>query len=213
MIYWLKLFLKILIYGCKNFFLLNRQKKTGLSFFILILLFFSGSYELRAHDINSNKITLIMREKSHVSLIMSVNILKAMNQFLAPHTKYSDFVLAYSNMDTRQFQKEYEKTKDKITFGILVSSSEQSKLTIRDWRWPQSSAVQKQFQDYVMELMTGNHDHTKEPLLEVFAEIIDKVDKTKIQVQVPKEIQPILFISYKPTTIWSRENKVTNIDF
>lgn len=180
---------------------------------MILLQILSLSESLNAHDINSNKITLIMREKSHVSLIMSVNILKAMNQFLAPQTKYADFVLAFSNMDSKLFQKEYEKTKSKLTSGIQVSSSDQGKLIIRDWKWPQASVVQKQFQEYVMELVTGSHDHTKEPLLEVFAEIIDKADKTKIQVQIPKEIQPILFISYKPTTIWSRENKTTHVEF
>ncbi len=154
-----------------------------------------------------------MREKSHISVIISINLLKAMNQIVSPNMKYADFIITFSNMEPKLFQREYEKTKTKISSGLLVYAKDQSKLTTRDWKWPMPSELQNQFQIYVMELMTGNHDHSKEPVNEITAEIIDKTDKSSIQIQVLKEIQPILLISYKPTTNWGSENKATTINF
>ena len=180
---------------------------------ILILQTILSSSYVTAHDINSNKITLIMREKTHVSLIMSINLLKAMNLILAPQIKYADFILTFSNMDPKLFQKEYEKTKIKISSGIILLSKDQNKLPTREWKWPLASVLQSQCQVFVMELMTGNHDHSKEPILEVSTEIIDKTDKSSIQIQVLKEIQPVLLISYKPVTNWGSETRPTSIEF
>lgn len=154
-----------------------------------------------------------MREKNHISLIVNLNILKAMNQVIAPQTKYGDFILSFSNLDPKVFQREYDKTKAKIISGIVITARDQSKCSVKDWKWPESKTVQSQFQLYVMELITGNHDHSKDPIVEITGEIIDKTDKTKIQIQVIKEIQPILFISYKPNMVWSEESKSINIDF
>ena len=181
--------------------------------YIIVLHLVSLLETTSAHDINSNKITLIMREKSHVSLIMNINLLKAMNLILAPQTKYADFILTFSNMDPKLFQKEYEKTKIKISSGIILLSKDQSKLPTREWKWPLASVLQSQCQVFVMELMTGNHDHSKEPILEVSTEIIDKTDKSSIQIQVLKEIQPILLISYKPVTNWGSETRPVTIEF
>ena len=64
-----------------------------------------------------------------------------------------------------------------------------------------------------MELMTGNHDHSKETILEISTEIIDKTDKSSIQIQVLKEIQPVLLISYKPVTNWGSETRPVTIEF
>jgi hypothetical protein len=64
-----------------------------------------------------------------------------------------------------------------------------------------------------MELVTGNHDHNKEPITEITGEFIDKIDKSKFQIQVSKEIQPVLLISYRPITNWSSENKTIAVEF
>ena len=166
-----------------------------------------------SHEINSNKISLIMREKNHISMILNLNLLKAMNQVVSPQTKYGDFVLSFSNIDPKTFQREYEKTKYKIISGITIYSKDQTKLNIKEWKWPDPKVVQSQFQVYVMELVTGSHDHNKDPISEITAEIIEKKEQTNIQIQVLKEIQPVLFISYRPSTSWSIENKPTSIDF
>lgn len=181
--------------------------------YIIILVVLLLQSRIYSHDINSNKISLIMREKNHVSLIMNLNLLKVMNQILSPQTKYGDFIITFSNMDSKNFHREYEKTKTKIISGIIITSREQGRLSFRDWKWPDLKVVQNQFQVYVMELVTGSHDHNKEPIVEITAEIIDKSDKTKIQIQVLKEIHPILLISYKPTTIWIEESKNIDINF
>jgi hypothetical protein len=182
-------------------------------FYIIALFFFLTVGNASAHDINSNKISLIMREKSHISVVMNINLLKAMNHVVSPQVKYADFIMTFSNMEPKLFQREYEKTKIKIISGLIVFAKDQSKLSTRDWKWPMPRELQNQFQIYVMELMTGNHDHSKEPIYEITAEIIDKADKSSIQIQVLKEIQPILLISYKPTTNWGSENKATIINF
>jgi hypothetical protein len=180
---------------------------------ILVLQIFLFLGNTSAHDINSNKITLIMREKTHISVILSINLIKAMNQTIAPETKYADFVLSLSNMDPKTFQKEYEKTKSKIASGIYITSKDQNRSFIRDWKWPSPIVLQNQFQVYVMELITGNHDHNKEPITEITGEFIDKTDKSKFQIQVSKEIQPVLLISYRPITNWSSENKAIAVEF
>ena len=146
-------------------------------FYIIALFFFLTVGNASAHDINSNKISLIMREKSHISVVMNINLLKAMNHVVSPQVKYADFIMTFSNMEPKLFQREYEKTKTKIISGLIVFAKDQSKLSTRDWKWPTPNELQNQFQIYVMELMTGNHDHTKEPIYEITAEIIDKADK------------------------------------
>ena len=180
---------------------------------VVIVSVFTSFRNTEAHDINSNKITLIMREKTHISVIMSINLIKAMNQAIAPETKYADFVLSLSNMEPKIFQKEYEKTKAKIASGLYIISKDQNRSFIRDWKWPSPIVLQNQFQVYVMELVTGTHDHNKEPIMEITGEIIDKNDKSKIQIQVSKEIQPILLVSYKPSTTWSNENIPIPVEF
>lgn len=181
--------------------------------YIIVLHLVSLLETTSAHDINSNKITLIMREKTHISVVMSINLLKAMNQAIAPETKYADFVLSLSNMDPKTFQKEYERTKAKIASGLYITSKDQNRSFIRDWKWPSPIVLQNQFQVYVMELVTGTHDHNKEPIVEITGEFIDKTDKSKFLIQVSKEIQPALLISYRPLTNWSSENKAIVIEY
>jgi hypothetical protein len=41
----------------------------------------------------------------------------------------------------------------------------------------------------------------------------DKKDKSKFQILVSKEIQPVLLISYRPITNWSSENKAIAVEF
>jgi hypothetical protein len=154
-----------------------------------------------------------MREKAHISVVLNINLLKIMNQVISPQTKYGDFVLTFSNLDAKNFQREYDKTKVKFSNGILITTKDQKKQTIRDWKWPEAKLIQSQFQMQVMEFMTGNHDHTKEPLVEVLGEILGKVDLSELQIQTIPEIQPILFISYKPSLIWSDQTKPVSIQF
>jgi hypothetical protein len=190
--------------------ILPMQNRIFLALVGVFLLFLRG---LQAHEINSNKLTLIMREKNHISLVFQINLIKAMNQVIAPQTGNGDFVLGLSGADPKIFQKAYDKTKTKIFNGIQITTKDQSKLVVKDWKWPDAKTIQNQFQSQIMEIMTGTHDHTKEPLVEINAELVSKLDLSEIKIQVLPEIQPILFISYKPSLLWSNLSKPSEIQF
>ncbi len=179
----------------------------------LIACLLVANSNLLAHDINSNKLTMIMREKNHISLVFNINFIKVMNQVIAPQTGSGDFVLGLSGADPKIFQKAYDKTKTKVYNGIQITTKDQTKLIIKEWKWPDAKTIQNQFQTQIMEIMTGSHDHTKEPMIEINAELVSKLDMSEIKIQVIPEMQPILFISYKPSIIWSSISKPSDIQF
>ncbi|MFM2125920.1 MAG: hypothetical protein RL328_2371 [Acidobacteriota bacterium] len=157
---------------------------------------------LSAHDLEENRATLVMRDRTHLSVTLYLNYSEVLHKVLLPNREFGVFLLTYSAMKLEDLQRELQKAQIKLEEGVEIvpKSPTGSKLKLSGWKWPDAKQVQSMLQHQVMQAMIDGHVH--EPPTEIAADAIAQYAISSITVRFPEEFRKVLVVSYRPNQVW-----------
>lgn len=157
-----------------------------------------------AHDLEENRATLVLRDKTHLSLTLHLNYSEVLHQALLPQREYGAFLMMYSAMPLDELQKQLGQAQRKFEAALVVaptSSAAAAKAPkFAGWTWPDAKRVQTMLQHQVMQAMVEGHVH--EPPVEIRAEAVAASEIAAVMVQFPREFRKVLLVSYRPQQVW-----------
>lgn len=160
-----------------------------------------------AHELESNRATLVLRDRQHLTLTFFVDYARVLHQVLAPQRPLNDFVMTYSAMKPQEFQSQLQEAQRMLQSGITVTLHNGKTAALTQWAWPQAKAVQAALQQRTMQAVVAPADHAHAATMEIQAQAsssssASSSDFTTITLQLPPQFQQVLVVSYQPKQVW-----------
>lgn len=159
-----------------------------------------------AHELPDNRATLVLRDRTHLSVTLYIDYVEVLHRALAPQQKFQEFLLQRAAMSPQAFQREVDQVQTKFqnTTRLLLPTGGQALLT--RWNWPGASGVQYALRQRAMQTMVAghghDHDHGHEGVVEVRAEAHLQHETDSLRVQFPEAFEKVMVVSYRPNQVW-----------
>jgi len=155
-----------------------------------------------AHEVTTNRATLVLREANHLSLTLRINLANLMRDVLVPKKAPNEFLEQFAAMPSGEFEAQYLRVQTHVqTQTRLVLSSGKS-VSLGQWRWPDTKRLQAEIRDNAMQMAVSPHDHLPELDNEVYVEGTSKEELSEVTLQLARQLRPILVVNYRPHQVW-----------
>jgi hypothetical protein len=164
------------------------------------------------HELPDNRVTMVLRDETHISLTFYVDYPDVLNLALAPKKSHREFLLAYSAMTPEDFHKEMLRAQQILQTETRAMLNGGGKVVITGWVWPDSTRVQATIQREVMQAMVGtsaNAPHPHEAPTEIRANIAHNKPIKDANIQFAEAFGKILLVSYRPKQIWLKHKEAS----
>jgi hypothetical protein len=155
------------------------------------------------HELQANRLTLVLREHNHLSLTFYIDYAGALHRALAPGRTFQEFVLTYSAMRPQDFQAEVQRVQKRFQNETKLTLASGTVVPVTRWNWPDIGRVQAALQERAMRSIVAPGDHTHDEPLEIHAEAISSGDLRSFTIRLPEEFQRVLVVSYRPSQVWA----------
>ncbi len=177
-------------------------------FLIAALLFASAG---AGHELQDNRATLVLRDKTHISVTFYLAYSAVLHQTLAPQRPLAEFLAVYSSMRPDDLNRELMKAQDKLRAGIKIYLPPGGEAAISNWIWPDAKQVQATLQKCIMQALTDPAGHFHEDPLEIHADAVSTGEIVSVKVLFPAEFQKVLVVAYKPNQTWVEPKTVSSV--
>ncbi|GAB2866782.1 hypothetical protein GCM10027277_39630 [Pseudoduganella ginsengisoli] len=172
-----------------------------------VVLCMAGLTAGHAHEMESNRATLVLREGGHLSLTLYLDYAQALHQALAPSRPFEEFMLTHATMPAAQFQQALDGAHRKFEQATRAAVKAGQPLAFRGWQWPAAAQVQQKLRERAMTLVRMQGAHSHEAPLEVRAELAAGEDFHSLKMQFPAEFRDVLVVSYRPAQVWVKPDQ------
>ena len=171
-------------------------------FNLLALTFVSMAGLAVAHEIESNRATIVLRDQTHISLTLYLSYTDALHLALAPQQSMTEFSLTRAPMAPEVFRQQVSVAEARFMAAthLYLASGEEVPLT--HWAFPDSSRVLELLQKRVMQSIVDPAGHMHDEPMEIHAEASSPEPVTAIRVRFPEEFQKVLLVAYRPAQYW-----------
>jgi hypothetical protein len=168
-----------------------------------LLLLWLAAGALAAHELEANRLTLVLRERNHLSLMFYLDISDVLYRILSPKRPFQEFVLVHAAMKPQDFQKAFLHAQAKIQADTRLTLADGREAAITQWAWPDPARVQAALQERAMAAVVAPADHDHGAPLEIRAEAMAGRDIDAVSVRLPEEFRQVLIVSYRPAQAWA----------
>jgi len=155
-----------------------------------------------AHELQANRLTLVLREGTHVSLTFRLDFTDVLHRALAPQRTVQEFVLQYAAMPPHAFQSDLLRAQRQFQAATGLATAAGKVATITHWTWPDAEQVQAALRERAMQTVVAPGAHPHSTPVEVVAQATATQAISAVTVQLPAEFQPVLLVSYRPQQVW-----------
>ena len=170
---------------------------------ILLMICSFAAPVAKAHDLDENRATLVLRDRTHLSVTLYLNYAQALHRALLPHREYGAFLLMYSSMKPDDLEKELQRAQAKFELETRMTPSgtpARQPVPLMAWTWPRITQVQTMLQRQAMQAIVDGHVH--EPPTEIHAHAVSPQEVTAITIRFPAEFERVLVVFYRPNQVW-----------
>lgn len=170
--------------------------------FCLMALFSITS--VQAHELPDNRVTMVLRDETHVSLTFYVDYPDVLNAVLAPKKSHREFLLASAAMKPEDFRQQILLVQSKLQAETHATLNGGKEATITGWAWPDAARIQALIQKEVMASLVGRvgnpsaSTHTHEEPTEIRANITHDKPINDANIQFAEAFGKMLLVSYRP---------------
>ena len=157
---------------------------------------------IHAHELQTNRVTLVLRDQNHLSMTFFISYTDALHRTLAPQQAFQEFLIIYSTMSPQEFQKELQRAQSKFMAETSLTLPSGGQAIITNWNWPDPERVQATLREQVMQAMVVSQNHTHESPVEIRAEVKSSQDISSVRIGLPEAFQQVLVVSYRPSQVW-----------
>jgi hypothetical protein len=156
-----------------------------------------------AHELQTNRVTLVLRDSHHLSLTFFIDYVDAIYDTLAPELPFEKFVMVHSAMAPAAFKQALTRAHKKLEADTQLTVPGGKALALTNWRWPDAVKVQDALKQRAMRMVVGSKEpHTHETAVEVQAEATASTTPASVTLKLPEVLQPALLVSYRPAQVW-----------
>ena len=157
-----------------------------------------------AHELQENRATLVLRDKTHISVTLYIAYSDALYQALMPQRPFAAFLLIYSAMKPEDLEKELRRAQSKFQSAtrMYLSPGPGREITITNWVWPDVKQVQTMLQQRIMAAMVDPKGHAHDSPIEIRADANAPHEIVSVTVKFPEEFRKVLVVSYRPNQLW-----------
>jgi len=169
---------------------------------------------LRSHEIEANRLTLVQRERNHVTLNFQLDLVPILHRLLAPRSSVQEFVLSHAALPLPVFRTQLLRAQAQLQERALLARPDGTPVAITNWSWPAPEQVQGLMQQRAMRAITADDHADHDAVTTVSAQALSTGDLSSLDVRLPDEVAPVLVVSYRPRQTWlERKSPVARIRF
>lgn len=151
-----------------------------------------------AHELPSDRLTLVQREATHLALTFRVDDLALMKRLLAPGASNGDFFMPLSAMAERDFARTLARARSRFETGLVLRDGRGRPLRLERWRWPSMGDVRRRIRTVVMQSVVGEGAHTHSEPVEITVDAISDSDIDGVDLALPAAAADMVVVSYRP---------------
>ena len=155
-----------------------------------------------AHELPANRVALVLRDDTHVSLTAFIDYTEALHQTLAPQQTQQEFLLQYSTLKPSDFRAAAVQAHALWREGLRLILATGEPLAARQWQWPDPERIQASLKARAMNLLTGGDGHDQISVDEIHAEATVAKKIGSLSVALPQQWGRVLVVSYRPRQAW-----------
>lgn len=180
-------------------------------FISTLLIVCAWAHNAQAHELESNRATLVLRDAQHVSLTFFVDYPAVLHQVLAPNRTAQEFMLMVAAMKPEEFQAQLQEAQRKLQSSTILKTHKGKPAELINWSWPKAAAVQSQLQQRAMQsvVAASDHSHVVPTEIRVEAKSNNAADFTLVTLKLPAQFQQVLVVSYQPKQVWLKPHAVS----
>jgi len=150
------------------------------------------------HEIESDRLTIVMRESQHLSLTFRIDEVALMGRLLAPTAAPTEFVLSMAAMSDPSFAKAVNQARRAFEAQIKLTDQTGSPLQVRQWRWASQDLLRAELRERVMESIASGGNAGHHAVSEIKADAVGTNPISSVNVGLPESITGIVVIAYRP---------------
>lgn len=157
-----------------------------------------------SHDLQDNRVTLVLRDRTHLSITLYLNYPELLYRSLAPNQPYAAFLAAVSGAKPDALQKELTRLHSRFQAETRIRPAQPNpaQLTLSNWTWPDAKQVQAVIQRQIMQSLVDPEAHAHQPPTEIHADAVAPQPIGAVTAEFPAEFQKLLVVSYRPSQTW-----------
>lgn len=155
-----------------------------------------------AHELEANRLALVLRDATHLTLSFQLDAARTLHSVLAPNQPLREFTMAHAAMPPPQFELALRRAQLQLQQATHLALPDGRDLPIVNWRWPDPARWQAVLQRHTMQAIVAPGEHAHEAPLDVLAETVAPAGLTRVAVQPPAALQPLLLVWYRPQQAW-----------
>lgn len=155
-----------------------------------------------AHELQSNRATLVLRDGTHVSVTLFIDYADALHLALAPESSLQEFLGVYSAMEAEAFERQAQRAQAKFEAATRLYVSRDVPIALTKWSWPEPKQVQRSLQVRLMQSLVDPHGAAHQEPFEIHADAVATRDIESVQVQFPDEFRMVLVVAFRPSQLW-----------
>lgn len=165
-----------------------------------------------AHELQSNRATLVLRDDQHLTLSFFVDYTRVLHKVLAQQQPLEAFVLTYAAMSPQAFQLQLLSAQRTLQTRTVVVLHGGMSATLTQWVWPDAPTVQRLLQQQAMQALIAPADHAHLTQTEIRTETTaaNAMDFSAITLQLPAEFEDVLVVSYQPKQVWASPGQASS---
>ena len=152
----------------------------------------------RAHDLVSNRLSLVQREANHVSLTLVIDYVQAMQAVAAPKASLKEFVIACTGMADGPLQRTLGQAQLSLEQGLVLRDTQHRLLRVTALQWPSLGEARRMLQQAAMASIALGSDKIEPAALELQADVTSAQAIDGIEIQLPPALADMTVLSYKP---------------
>jgi hypothetical protein len=151
-----------------------------------------------AHELASDRLTVVMREPGHLTLEFHIDELSLLRRLLAPDTTVDEFMISMAAMSDTTFDKVVDRGRLQFESQVVILDQNDSKLALLNWRWTPKEKLREKSRERAMAAVVGGELHSHDPANEIIADAISMSPVSRITLRLPKQASKILVVAYRP---------------
>ncbi|MBH9575676.1 hypothetical protein [Inhella proteolytica] len=157
-----------------------------------------------AHELEADRLTLVLRQPQHLSLRFQLNLVALLHRSLAPQQPAAEFALQMASLEPAAFAAQWQRAQARVQQGTRLAGADGRWHPASQWQWPTAAQVQAQVQQQLMQAVVAPDEHAHGEALEVQAEWLAPSPLEPLSLQLPPELPRLLVVHYQPQQRWVR---------
>lgn len=156
-----------------------------------------------AHEIESNRATLVLRDGRHLALTLRLDLVSVLHRTLAPARPLDEFAAVHAALPDPQLQAALQQAWRQLQAGVQLVDADGRSAPLTAWRLPDVAQARALLQRQTLHALTGGgHDHGGS--VELRAEWLAPKPVGTVHLRLPEALQPALVVWYRPAQGWLR---------